>query len=544
MGLIDTAVMISMPATSEHFSVEVFMSTAPIFRFTFMLNLLVWLTGWCIWWFERYKVNYVFLLNIDPKCPLDSSLVFRLASSMSGAWLLIFWAFLADFKFAVFSHTKAMVSVTFYPVLVLVTMFYIFSSTYITGVPIRHKVELLKCIFSVFCAPWISVTFAANLVGDTFTSFTRSLTDLIYSLCYLWQVIKEPMHLWIPHHKHRSLSSSAQYCHSIDSLWICSVILSLPYIFRLLQCLRRYRDDRTATQHLANAGKYGFSIVVTAVAFALPNSLPWIVCYTVATIYACAWDFRMDWGLRWESHDLKREMQMYPAWIYKIFAWVNLVGRSTWALSSLTPKSTKESISAQVFIFALSALEIYRRAQWAIVRIEHEHLTNSSKYRTLCWVPPLAPVVPKEKKEAVSDGGFSWMPPLATVIPKEKTEVAAVLVAPPVMNPLLAKAESEKTFRKCSNVLCEPLLEDGQMFESTSLPTNDCEKIRSQSTNSAEMCVEPKSILTSYQGLVQKHSVRSAGRKKTGSFDNGFMTEVRWRRYVSEGAPNLNQDKW
>ena len=37
----------------------------------------------------------------------------------------------------------------------------------------------------------------------------------------------------------------------------------------------------------------------------------------------------------------------------------------------------------------LSAFEIYRRAQWAILRVENEHLNNSSKYRTFCYIPML-----------------------------------------------------------------------------------------------------------------------------------------------------------
>jgi hypothetical protein len=40
-------------------------------------------------------------------------------------------------------------------------------------------------------------------------------------------------------------------------------------------------------------------------------------------------------------------------------------------------------------LFFIQVFELFRRAFWAILRLENEHLTNSSKFRAFCFVPPL-----------------------------------------------------------------------------------------------------------------------------------------------------------
>jgi len=238
----------------------------------------------------------------------------------------------------------------------------------------------------VLWAPWVPVTFAANLMGDVWTSFTRPLTDLLYSFCYVFRVVAGRQY-------HHDIYSATEHCHEMNGLWFSAVILSLPYIIRLLQCARRFRDDPSDWNHLANVGKYSCSIAVAAAACVAPNSWLWIASYTIATIYACVWDFKMDWGLYYQNRSLERTQQMYPPRAYTVFAGLNILGRSTWALSTLTPNAiTGDPVSMEVLNFCLSAFEIYRRAQWVILRVEHEHLTNSSRYRTLCWVPPLVMV--------------------------------------------------------------------------------------------------------------------------------------------------------
>lgn len=411
MGLINTAVMWAMPETSDIYSTRKFMGIVPIFRFCFMLILLLWLTGWVTMVLEHHKVNYVFLLNIDPHIPIGSKSCLSLASSMTGVWLVVFWAFLADFKFNVFTHEGPYLNALIYPVLLVVAMAFLFChSTH--SRPAKLKLQLLACFMSVFCAPWVPVTFASNLAGDVLTSFTRPLMDFMYSMCYFSKVFRlfalARVHNRHPHRQMlkdgHQLNEMADTCHEVDTLFVFALVLSLPYIFRLLQCLRRARDDPNPWLHIANAAKYLCSIVVTFLSVVDPNSWVWFLVYAAATVYACVWDVTMDWGLFRETCRPQRARQLLPQKMYTAFFLLNLVGRSAWAFACLVPKDSMHfgNVSQECIVFVLSAFELYRRAQWAIIRIEHEHLTNASRYRSLCWVPPFSVATEASLAESAS----------------------------------------------------------------------------------------------------------------------------------------------
>lgn len=53
-----------------------------------------------------------------------------------------------------------------------------------------------------------------------------------------------------------------QHC-AVTKMWITPIIASLPPWWRLLQCIRRYKDSRESV-HLVNGGKYITSIWATA----------------------------------------------------------------------------------------------------------------------------------------------------------------------------------------------------------------------------------------------------------------------------------------
>ena len=70
-------------------------------------------------------------------------------------------------------------------------------------------------------------------------------------------------------------------------------LLTLPPIWRLLQCLRRYKDTRNVFPHLINGGKYIMTIVSSAMLsrYRLYGSRSNLVLYIVFSIinatYAC-----------------------------------------------------------------------------------------------------------------------------------------------------------------------------------------------------------------------------------------------------------------
>jgi len=94
----------------------------------------------------------------------------------------------------------------------------------------------------------------------------------------------------------------------------------LPYIWRLFQCLRQYRDIKQRLQ-LANGAKYVASftpLIFVALAIGIGNNLyapwspfrtTWVVLFFIAMCYGQYWDMRYDWGLlrKNKKHWLLRE---------------------------------------------------------------------------------------------------------------------------------------------------------------------------------------------------------------------------------------------
>lgn len=70
----------------------------------------------------------------------------------------------------------------------------------------------------------------------------------------------------------------------------------------------------------------------------------------------------------------------------------NLILRLMWTLT-ISPESIGIVMNPLIFAAILSAVEIFRRAQWNLYRLENEHNTNYSKFKVIDLEIPLAPAV-------------------------------------------------------------------------------------------------------------------------------------------------------
>ena len=97
----------------------------------------------------------------------------------------------------------------------------------------------------------------------------------------------------------------------------------------------------------------------------------------------------MDWGLLRDKRLLRSKI-LYPPIYYYFSSFTNFILRFVWILgffpSYWWPDSFK---SVQGLTFTLALLEIYRRAQWSLFRLENEHINNYEKYRTVLEIPRL-----------------------------------------------------------------------------------------------------------------------------------------------------------
>ena len=130
-------------------------------------------------------------------------------------------------------------------------------------------------------------------MGDVLTSMVKVLSQMAYSLCFF----SFPK-LWVEHfgsHDTTIADNYLKHCVTSAPATVISTALAiLPLTWRLLQCMRRFRHSGRAWPHLANAGKYGASILVVLVAVLWKPTtqskaafhVVYVILYVISTLYS------------------------------------------------------------------------------------------------------------------------------------------------------------------------------------------------------------------------------------------------------------------
>eukprot|EP01054_Gregarina_sp_Poly1_P009294 Gregarina_sp_Poly_1__9293@NODE_576_length_7467_cov_130_013649_g450_i0_p2_GENE_NODE_576_length_7467_cov_130_013649_g450_i0NODE_576_length_7467_cov_130_013649_g450_i0_p2_ORF_typecomplete_len550_score64_87EXS/PF03124_14/2_5e70SPX/PF03105_19/6_9e07SAP30_Sin3_bdg/PF13867_6/0_2_NODE_576_length_7467_cov_130_013649_g450_i044746123 len=381
---LDVIVAFSIPPANPRWTMEGFISNFPIYRLCFWFNLLIWAIGIAIFTYETFGVNYKFLLDIEPRSEINSTSVFKLASELTAFWICGFGLFFMDYRFGFFG-TQSM-HYWIYPLsqmLGQVLLFFLLCEPS-SRRGIRKIIwETVKC--SILLNPALTLTL--NISGDILTSIVKPLGDIEYIMCYYTTGV---------FHEKPAVCSA-------DSVLV-PLFTAIPFWIRFLQCFSRFlhADKGSGRQvHVGNMGKYLMSMSVVCLTsvhwrnlnFSIyAQKLIWVLLYLCASLYSMVWDFVFDWGLIPDADNLLRseDAMMYPDWIYYLVAALNLTGRLTWALTLIPVSLVSDQIvtNAIVYLF-VGTMEIVRRTAWIIIRLENEHLTNSSSYRGMLWVPKL-----------------------------------------------------------------------------------------------------------------------------------------------------------
>lgn len=387
--LMDIAIAALATPVNPAFSTDLVLTLFPPFRLGLMACLISWGAAAAATTFELYGVNYKFLLDINPKCQVTSTTLFGIASLLTSIWIVGFALFVVDVKFGLFLPGNGY---WIYPIVVCIfqlTICFMPSKTFLYEYR-RNLVllvwETLKSGFS----PSGKVTLTNNILGDILTSLPKPLIDMEYTFLLYFRLV-------IVGHVDSALSTDSP-------AWMVPLISFLPYWIRLIQCFKRFcREPDLRSTHLGNMGKYLSTMVVI-----ITSTLTWgegvsiyasrltfVFAYLFASLYNLIWDIVMDWGLMPDPDHFVRpdHCVLYPQWLYYAITVFNLVGRLTWALT-LIPIGiiNDERANASIILLVISSLEILRRSAWVMLRLENEHLTNSSRYRAILWVPKI-PVV-------------------------------------------------------------------------------------------------------------------------------------------------------
>ncbi len=219
------------------------------------------------------------------------------------------------------------------------------------------------------------VEFRDFFLGDMYCSLTYSMGNIELFFClYVQRWSNPPM------------------CNSAHSR-LLGFFATLPAIWRACQCIRRYYDSRNWFPHLANCGKYTFSILyymsLSLYRIDKTTSLHGLFIFfaTVNALYCSTWDIAMDWSLGnpYAANRYLRDTLGYRrVWIYYAAMFLDPFLRFTWIFYSIFGHETQHSTLVS-FIIALA--EVGRRGMWAIFRVENEHCTNVGRFRASRDVP-------------------------------------------------------------------------------------------------------------------------------------------------------------
>jgi len=344
-----------------------------VFRLSLSLVFMLWMAAAVIYVFEKYSVNWLYIFEIKVRSTISYFSIIKFASVFTALWSSMFMARFAllDLWPGTYDYVSVVMLVSFVGILFMpLDLFYL---------PLRKAVAMT--LFHILISPFGRVEFRHFFVADVVTSLAKPLGDLYLSTCYVltdaWK------HNTMPDCSHQQL--------------FLFILTGLPYWFRLLQCLNRYYYTRQAFPHLYNAGKY-ISGIVVVVCFYNPfisntgaKTAVWVVSYLVATGYMMVWDIGVDWGLvKLESRLKLRKKQTYPLEMYMIAVVSDIILRFGWTLSVLPLHFLQNPLmDVNILLVIVSLLEIARRAQWTIFRVENEKFSNVEKYRQVDFVPKL-----------------------------------------------------------------------------------------------------------------------------------------------------------
>ncbi|KAK8591741.1 hypothetical protein V6N13_031773 [Hibiscus sabdariffa] len=328
-----------------------------------------------IYFWRKYRVNYSFIFGFKQGTELGFREVLLLSFGL-GTLALI--SVISNLDMEMDPETgdyKALTELLPLSVLLLLVIVFLcpFNILYRSS-----RFFLLRTLFRCICAPLFMVKFQDFYLADQFTSEVQAFRSLEYYIChYGWGDFKLRQNT----------------CRSNDLFnTFYFIVAVIPYWSRLLQCVRRFHDEKDSMQAF-NGLKYFLTVVAVCMrtAYGLDRRTSWEalawVFSAMAAIYGTYWDLVVDWGLlqRQSKNRWLRDKLLIPYKSVYFGAMVlNVLLRFAWLQTVL---NLDLSLHRETLIAVVASLEIFRRGIWSFFRLENEHLNNVGKFRAFKSVP-------------------------------------------------------------------------------------------------------------------------------------------------------------
>ncbi|XP_016579060.1 SPX and EXS domain-containing protein 1 isoform X3 [Capsicum annuum] len=356
-----------------------------------LVTLVVWFWGMNLWVFSQANVDFARIFDVD-RNHLTHREIWKCAT-----WMTVIVPTSMTAYLYLYSHGEVSFAAS-QPVILYaafaMALIFPFDIFYLSS-----RYFLLRTLWRIVF-PLQAIAFPDFFLADILTSMSKVFSDLERSVCRM---------------VHRQVATIAWF--EADS--VCGshsvaipIVLVLPYLFRLFQCLRQYKDIRDRTT-LFNALKYSTAVPVIFLSALKYHVVPdnwvnlyrplWLLSAVVNCLYSFYWDLTRDWDLscftrifKFTRPHILSHLLYERKWVYFWVIGSNLILRCTW-----TYKLSAHLRHNYLTVFAITALEIFRRFQWAFFRVENAWNNISTKSNSQVF--SMADV-PKEEELLNSNG--------------------------------------------------------------------------------------------------------------------------------------------
>lgn len=163
--------------------------------------------------------------------------------------------------------------------------------------PFNARHRFWKTLRYTILAPYYTVTFRDDLIGDLLTSMVRPLQDVSFAIFYYfncWWAIFHPSKGDL-----KGIGNQLQQNRFLNNV-IFPICVIIPLSCKFIQTLRQAYCTQRRWPHLGNAFKYLTASVVVYYAMVNPEgtrSYLWLFAFILAMLYQIWWDIFIDWEL-------------------------------------------------------------------------------------------------------------------------------------------------------------------------------------------------------------------------------------------------------
>ncbi len=345
----------------------------PAYNFSFVIIEIMMGIGLNIEILRKYRINYIYIFEIDPDSRLGSAEMFQNAFLMLTIWMICLVLSKLTLCFNFFQSEYSLFSLILNCLLIL----FLFLPFHCMYYSFRRGV-IQTLIRNFFPIGKNTVRFKDFVFGDILTSLNKPFASLILSYCLL------------ACDECRKENKRIKECNrnTISAL----IVLFYPFLIRFTQCINRYYYTKEAWPHLGNTLKYigGLANAIFGWLYGNNKSFKFlhILIGCISQSYMLFWDIYVDWGLGsfTSKNFFLRDKIVYPKFMYYSAILIDMILRFSW-LSNFFNWYFVTQDEWKNFILAI--LEAYRRIQWCVFRIENENTNNPEKYRTILAIPEL-----------------------------------------------------------------------------------------------------------------------------------------------------------